>query len=395
MKTIVEINNNNYGSTGKIMMDIAKTARNKGFEVFTCCKNSKEGRKIQYPNQIYVGIWIERVLSNFFAYITSLTDHFNLIGTCFFLKKLSKINPDVIHLHNIHGNFINIRMLFNYIKKNKIPVVWTFHDNWPFTGQCATYGCDKWENGCGNCPKLNVYPKTCFLDLTKFKWRKKKGLFSNIENLVIVTPSLWLNNMIDYSFLKEYKHIVINNGIDLEVFKPRKSDFKERNNIPNSKHIVLGVANYWNNNKGLDVFVKLASDLPNDYQIVMVGVDQNTQKILPKNIISINRTYNQIELAEIYSCADVFVNPTRGDNFPTVNIEAIACGTPVLTFDVGGSAEIIDPSCGVSVRIDDYSTLNNEIQRVCSTTPFSKEACVNKANKYDSKKLFYEYTNLY
>jgi len=395
MKTIVEINNNNYGSTGNIMMNISAKARENGFNVITACKNSREGSKFIYDNQIFVGYWLERVISDKLSYITSNKDYYNYFGTKKFLKQLDRIKPDIIHLHNIHGTFINVRLLFEYIKKNNIPVVWTLHDNWSFTGQCATYGCDKWKTGCGDCPKLHNYPSVLYFDKTKSIWQEKRKWFNGLNNMTFVTPSKWLGNLLSDSFLSNYPKKVINNGIDLTIFKPIENDIREKYNIDKNTHILLGLAGYWNDSKGLDVFIKLAKQLPNNYQIFLIGTNDEIDKLLPDNIISIHHTYDKNELVMFYSAADLFVNPTREDNFPTVNIEALACGTPVLTFNTGGSPEIIDETCGSVVDVDDFDTLQEEIKRICETKPYSKQACLKRSKLYDMNERFLDYIKLF
>ena len=224
-------------------------------------------------------------------------------------------------------------------------------------------------------------------------FEKKKKLFENLD-LTIVTPSWWLADIVRQSFFKEYPIKIIHNGIDLDVFKPVKSSFQQKYNIENRK-IILGVSFEWEERKGLDIFVKLAKRLPSDYKIVLVGTDTKIDKRLPEEILSIHRTQNQEELAEIYSAADVFVNPTREDNYPTVNMEAVSCGTPVITFRTGGSPETLDESCGVVVNYNDIDTLEKEIVRICVDKPYSVEQCVNKAQEFDKNKKFKEYTELY
>ena len=395
MKKIIQINNNNYGSTGRIMQNISAVVTDDGFDCYTSCKNSREGRKFENKNQILIGIWLERIISERLAYYTSLKDSFNILGTCLFIKKLKRIKPDLIHLHNLHGSFINIGILFSYIKKNKIPIVWTFHDSWPYTGQCTDYDCEKWETGCNKCPKLHQYPSVFFLDLTRFMWNKKRRIFNGINNLTIVTPSKWMNELIGCSYLKDYKRVVINNGIDLSVFKPTKSNFREKYSISENDFVLLGVANYWNNDKGLDVFVKIAERLPKTYKIVLVGTNEDVDKEIPDNILSIHHTYDIEELVEIYSSADLFLNPTRRDNFPTVNIEAIACGTPVLSFDTGGSSEMLNERCGSVVKTNDVESFISEIYRIYETRPYSEDECVKRAKCFDIKITYTNYLNLY
>lgn len=397
MKTILEINSINYSSTGNITLNIAKTARKEGYKVYTSCKYSRVGAKFQYEDQIYIGSRLERVVCEELAYITGLKDHFNIIGTYKFLKKIDEIKPDLIHLHSLTDTYINLNMLFKYIRKHKIPVVWTFHDAWAMTGQCfvfETIGCRKWIDGCGHCPQLHEKPASLFLDNTSYLWRKKKKMFTSVSNMTIVTPSNWLKDLVKQSYFKDYPVTVINNGINLDLFKPEESDFREKHNIQNS-FIILGVAARWPMRKGLDVFIRLAKELPDKFKIVMVGTNEETDKLLPENILSIHKTFNQQQLVEIYTAADLFITPTREDNFPTVNIEALACGTPVLTYRTGGSPEIINEKCGSVVEKNDYEAFKNEIIRIEKERPYSKQDCIDRAKEFDMNKKFSEYTELF
>ena len=312
---------------------------------------------------------------------------------------LEKTNPDVIHLHNLHGHNVNLQMLFCYFKKrSNIKIIWTFHDCWAFTGHCPHFAmvkCDKWKSGCYKCPQYSIYPKSLF-DNSKKMYALKKRLFTGVENMTIVTPSEWLAGLVKQSFLKDYPVKVINNGINLSVFKPTESDFREKYGISADKKILLGVAFGWGVRKGLDVFIELYNRLSAEkYQIVLVGTDKKTDKQLPKGIISIHRTQNQTELAEIYSAADLFVNPTREDNYPTVNMESIACGTPVLTFRTGGSPEMVTEKTGSVVDCDDIAALESEVKRICETSPFNKGDCIESAKKFDENERFLEYIELY
>ena len=249
----------------------------------------------------------------------------------------------------------------------------------------------RWEK---KCLEYNKWYVRTFVDGFKKAYNNKKRLFTSVNDMTIITPSKWLKGLVEQSFLNKYPIKVINNGIDLSVFKPTESDFRKKYNLENKK-IVLGVSFGWGNKKGLDVFIELAKTLPSDYQVVLVGTSVKTDAILPKNIISIHKTNNQRELAEIYSVSNVFVNPTREDTFPTVNIEALACGTPVITFKTGGSPEIIDETCGVVVEKNDFNSIYDVIVKVCENKPFSKEDCLSRAKNYDMFDKFKEYVELY
>jgi glycosyltransferase involved in cell wall biosynthesis len=224
--------------------------------------------------------------------------------------------------------------------------------------------------------------------------RLKKKWFLGVPDLTLITPSQWLNNLVKQSFLKDYPAVVINNGIDLDVFKPTASDFREKYRL-DGKKIVLGVSFGWGYSKGLDVFVDLANRLPEDYQVVLVGTNDDTDRQLPDNIISIHQTQNQAELAEIYSAADVFVNPTREDNYPTVNMESLACGTPVVTFRTGGSPEIIDETCGSVVPYNDTDAMLLEILRVCEDKIYPRSACIEKSKSFKLDDKFSSVVEMY
>ncbi len=293
---------------------------------------------------------------------------------------------------------MNLPMLFDYIKRHHVHVIWTLHDCWPFTGRCPYFDiakCDKWKKGCGNCP----YPKDSYppslVDKTAKMWKLKKKWFTEVKNMTIITPSQWLADNVKESFLKDYPVKVINNGINISVFKPTESGFKQEYGIGN-KYMLLGVADSWGVRKGLDVFVELSKRLDSTkYQIVLVGTNDSVDKQLPDNIISVHRTQNQKELAEIYTSADLFVNPTREENYPTVNMESIACGTPVLTFRTGGSSEIMDETCGAVVDCNDIDALESEIIRIAEEKPFTLEKCLRRAKQFDQNERFMEYIDLY
>lgn len=393
---IVEINGTNYSSTGNIALNIAKKAREEGFEVYTCCKNSLKSSQFRYDNQIVIGSRYERLISEQLAQLSGLSGSFNWIGTKEFIKKLKEIEPDLVHLHIMHDSYVNLKMLFSYLSVNKIPVVWTFHDCWAFTGKCPYFEmdrCDKWKSGCYKCPQIRKYPESYFMDMTKYLWNKKNRMFNSIDNLTIVTPSKWLSNYARESFLNGHDIRVINNGINLDVFKPVKSDFRKKYGIED-KYLLLGVGYNWSPRKGLDSFIELSKRLDDRFRIVLVGTNDKIDEILPDNIISIYRTYNQAELVEIYSSCDLFVNPTMEENFPTVNIESIACGLPVITYNTGGSPEIIDETCGRVVEKGNIDKLYEGIMDIYNN-PFDKSACLKRSQLYNMNDKFAEYVELY
>ena len=393
---IVEINTVDIGSTGRIMLQIAQTVRHNKDKVWTFSRARKRPGEPPEGHRYYLS-YPEYCVHNVLAKLTGLNGLFSVGATLRLLRGIRKIDPDIIHLHNLHGFSINLPLLFRYIKRNHIPVVWTLHDCWAFTGKCPHFTmvkCDKWKTGCAHCPQLKGYPKA-LLDMSQMMWKLKKKWFTGVPNMVIVTPSQWLCDLVKQSYLKDYDIKVINNGIDLETFRPTPSNFREKYGIDKTQHIVLFVAFGWEARKGLDVVINLAGKLPENYQIVVVGTDDNVDKELPSNILSIHRTQNQREVAEIYTAADVFANPTREEVLGLVNIEALACGTPVLTFCTGESPEVIDETCGIVVPCDDTSALENTIRYVCEEKPFPSENCRKHAEQFDMNDKFAEYVQLY
>ncbi|MBE6567122.1 MAG: glycosyltransferase [Ruminococcaceae bacterium] len=380
------------GSTGKICSAIAALLDRNGVENYVFYSSDKSsdphGKRFLSKRALKLQAVFSRVLGNY---------GFNTrCATRRILKKLDETSPDIVHLHNLHGHNVNLTLLFRYFKKHpEIKIIWTFHDCWAFTGYCTHFvmdKCDKWMHGCHDCPQRKKY--SWFFDRSHTLYRRKKELFAGLD-LTVVTPSEWLAGLVKQSFLKDSPVKVINNGIDLTVFQPRKSNFREKHNIPEDKYILLGVAFDWGERKGLDVFVDLAHSLPRDYQIVLVGTNGETDRQLPNNIISIHRTKNQTELAEIYSAADLFVNPTREENYPTVNMESIACGTPVLTFRTGGSPEIVDERCGCVVDCDDIKALKACIADIRANKPFDTTGCLERSASFDANDKFAEYIKLY
>lgn len=396
---IVQINGGAKGSTGKIMMGIAEVARAQGHEVMCASPITTTNRDAGEDCGYYrIGTFNSRRLNVALARITGFNGCFAWFETYKLLKKIDEFKPDIIHLHNLHDSYINLPMLFSYIKKHNVPTVWTLHDCWSFTGQCPYFTiakCDRWKAGCHNCPQYKEYPASLY-DNTKKMWQLKKKWFTGVKNMTIVTPSEWLAGLAKESYLKEYPIQVINNGIDLDMFKPTHSNFREQYGIPGDKYIVLGVSFAWGYRKGLDCFAEMAEKLGDKYQIVLVGTDGEIDKNLPKNIISIHRTQNQKELAEIYSAADVFVMPTREENYPTVNMEAIACGTPVVTFDTGGSPEMLDDKTGIVVEANDIEATKKAIKDICEKKKCNDEEYIVAYSKnFDMKKRFAEYIELY
>jgi len=385
------------GSTGKIAKDLNDLMLEDQNESFVA-----HGRGYHRdPNII-------KISSKFDFYIhalnTRLFDKHGLSSkrkTKAFINKIKDIKPNIIHLHNIHGYYLNYPVLFNFLKEYNRPVIWTLHDCWAFTGHCAHYDyikCSKWQNECYECPQLKLYPRSILFDNSKKNFQIKKEFFTSLKNLTIVTPSNWLKNEVEKSFLNKYKIKTIHNGIDINIFQPLKSDFRNKYNLEN-KFLILGVANVWESRKGLEDFIKLSSILSNNEKIILIGVTNEQKKILPKNIIGIKRTENQKQLAEIYSTVNVFVNATFEEVLGLTNIEALACGTPVITYNSGGSPETIDEKTGICVPKGELEQLYEAILKILNNTDpviFSSNECRKRAEEnFDKNIRFKEYIKLY
>lgn len=326
-------------STGRICTDLAAALESRGHEVRIAYGREEVPEKYR-KYAVRIGNNNDVNLHAVKARMLDASGFGSKSATLKFIRWVQAYDPDVIHLHNIHGYYINIEVLFEYLKTCNKKIIWTLHDCWPFTGHaayCEASGCERWITGCHDCPNIRDYPLSLF-DRSKNNWARKKELFLNIPHMIIVTPSVWLADLVKKSFLEEYRVVTVHNGIDTSVFSKKKSDDQETNR-KNNKKIVLGVAAKWDKRKGLDDFIKLSQLLSDEYQIVLVGVSDEEQKNLPETIRAIRRTNSTEELARLYSSAYVYVNPTYEDNYPTTNLEAIACGTPVITYRTGGSPE--------------------------------------------------------
>ncbi len=399
MPKILQINSAiNYGSTGKIAEQIGLLVMQYGWKSYIAHGryiNSSESKSIQVGNRLAWG---------YHALMTRITDQhgrFSTYTTKKLIKQIREIKPDIIHLHNIHGYYLNYKVLFKYLCEANIPVVWTLHDCWPMTGHCTHFEsvkCDRWQSGCYNCPLKNAYPSSLILDRSKKNYIEKKKCFSSIKNLTLVPVSNWIAGVVRKSFLKDANLIVNHNGIDVQVFHPcHDSKLVEQYNL-NGKRVILGVASPWSDKKGLPDFSSLCEYLPNDaYQIVLIGLTSEQIKSLPKGIIGLCRTNSVTELAQWYSLADVFVNLTYEDTYPTTNLEAISCGTPVITYRTGGSPESVTPQTGRVVEQGNLEGVVKAIEELCAE---DREAMRKRCREYalehfDRNKNYKKYIELY
>ena len=324
----------------------------------------------------------------------------SIAATRKFVKQIKKIKPDIIHLHNIHGYYINIEILFRYLKDANIPVVWTFHDCWPMTGHCAHFtfvGCDKWKTQCYECPQKKDYPSSYFLDRSKQNHKQKRKLFTSVNDITIVPVSNWVGEILKQSYLKDYPIRVINNGIDVNVFSPQGRDGIKLKYGLVDKFILLGVATEWERRKGLHDFIELSKTLKDDEIIVLVGLKDDQIKTLPENIIGITRTESTQELAEFYSSADVVMNISYEETFGLTTVEGFACGTPGIVYNTTASPELVDDSTGLIVDPGDIKGLVNAITQIKEKGKQSySEACVKRAHRlYRKEDRYREYIELY
>lgn len=364
MKTLLQINPvlRVSTSTGRIMQEIGELAMQNGWQSYIAYSRGRDGIKPCSSKLVPVG---NKWSVAWHGLETRLFDRHGLassLATRQFIRQIERIQPDVIHIHNIHGYFLNYQILFEYLSKCNISVVWTVHDCWLYTGHCYYYSyvnCNRWQSGCGECPQRKEFPASLWIDRSRQNYLDKKKAFTSMpqDKLVIVPVSNWIKSEMQKSFFCGYNFQVIHNGINTEVFRVYDAqEVREKYGL-GDKHVLLGVASIWSREKGLDDFIQMAALLKKEELIVLVGIKPEERKRLPENIIGIARTENIQQLAGLYSIADAFINPTWQDNYPTVNMEAIACGTPVVTYRTGGSVEAVTDETGFIVEQGNYKEL--------------------------------------
>lgn len=354
MKVLIINSVYGIGSTGKIVEDLMREYQKQGFDTyFAYGRNSKltnDVEKKAYRIGSKLSVYFHVVMSRLFDWHGLCS----VYATKKLIKYIDRLKPNVIHLHNVHGYYLNYKILFEYLKKTDIKIIWTLHDTWAFTGHCAYFGnCLKWKEKCYKCEKKLSYPRSWGIDNSLKQYKLKKEAFTNVKNMILVTPSEWLKSLVKQSYLNEYDVIVINNGVNLENFT-HIDEYTFDKIVDRSKKILLGVAMPFTERKGYSDFLKLNEIIDrSQYQIVLVGLSDDQIASLPEGIVGIKRTNNQKQLAELYSAAHVFVNLTYEDTFSMVNIEALACGTPVICYNTGGAVEMLNDINGIIVRQGD------------------------------------------
>lgn len=367
-KKLVQINTVCNGSIGRIMKGIQKKAEEEGFDtvsyvgrrkIYTDLKCEKFGNRVSFWSHVIINtVFDKQGYGSYFA-------------TKKLIHRLKQENPDIIHLHNLHGYYLHIPSLIKYLKEEfNGQLFWTFHDCWPFTGHCPYFTlakCDKWREECYNCPNKSEYPVSLALDASRSNYREKKKWFNGLNNLTIIVPSKWMAGLVKESFLKDYPVEIVPNGIDIGAFQRRiNTNIREKYGIPGNKKILLGVAAVWSSRKGLETFRKISDILPHEYVIVLVGLNSWQKRRLPSNMIGIGHTENMEELAELYSEAHIFVNPSVEESFSLVTIEAMACGTPVIALDTSAVKELITEYNGMILHNptpEDYLSAVSEIEK--------------------------------
>lgn len=397
MPTLFQINvTANWGSHGKIAEQIGNMVLQEGWKSYIAYgrwanpSNSKLVR-IGSMNDERLHAAISRILDN--QGLASIS------ATKALVKRIASVKPNIVHLHNIHGYYLNYPILFRYLQSLDCPVVWTMHDCWPITGHCSHFmfsGCNKWKTGCYHCEERKEYPKSVFIDRSTRNYSLKRDVFTSLRNLTLVPVSRWLESVLKDSFLSSVPTKCIWNGIDTEAFHV-EAGAKESVGLGDKK-MILAVANNWTARKGLEDILSIRESLDDQYVIVVVGLNEAQVRMLPAGIIGITRTNSIEELVQYYSAADVFINPTYEDTFPTTNIEAMACGTPVITYDTGGSPESLSPQSGMIIPRGDRNALSQAIEQICNTWDRDavRSVCRNRATDcFRKEDRFQEYFQLY
>jgi len=397
-KKLLQINTViNSGSTGRIAEEIGIVALSNGWESYIAYGRNERPSK---STLIKIGSRFDTIIHGLQTRIFDRHGLGSRSASKTLIRQIREIKPDIIHLHNIHGYYLNIEILFDFLVSYNKPVVWTFHDCWPITGHCTNFdfvGCEKWKTSCYECPQKKEYPASLMIDRSGKNFSLKKEIFTSVKNLTIVPVSEWLAQIVKQSFLKDFTLHTIKNGINTSTFHSSNDNLIRVKLNLTQKFIILGVANVWSPRKGLQDFIELSKLLESEYQIILVGLNDSQINKLPKNIIGLSKTESVEELASMYASADVFVNPTWEDSFPTTNLESLACGTPVITYKTGGSPESIDSETGFIIAKGDitgiqkaiYIIKNNSKQRYSSACRLRAIELFNKDDR------FREYIKLY
>ena len=387
LKKLIQINTVCNTSTGKLMGDIQRTANASGYETLSIVGRRKVFQDIRCEKiGNGVSFWIHVIINTLF----DRQGYGSYFTTKKIVQRLREENPDIVHLHNLHGYYINLPILFNYLSKEfEGKIFWTFHDCWPITGHCAYFTaaeCEKWQSGCSKCQNKKVYPVSLFMDSSKKNYREKRKMFCSLKNLTIITPSEWMKDIVKKSFLNCFPIEVINNGIDLKAFSYQENQKKVfyKYGIEKEKKVLLGVASVWDARKGMRDFIALAQIIPEEYQILLVGLSKKQLSALPSNIMGIQRTDNIQEMAMIYSLSHIFINPSLEESFSLVTAEAIACGTPVIVLNTSAVKELVCDNNGIVIANHDAADYWDAIKKL-EEKRLSRKTIMQTAQKYDAE----------
>lgn len=390
---ILQVNANyGFGSTGLIVKDIGETINSSGNEAYFAYQRTDTS----LSDGIVVGNAVDWKVHAALCRLLGGQGYYSKIETYKFIEKIRKIEPDIVHLHNLHSNFINIDVLFKFLSKEDIATVITMHDCWYFTGKCFHYvdcGCERYKNGCGNCPKKKAPPKSYLFDWSRSILKNKKKRICSIPRLKVVGCSRWVCTEAKKGIFSKFDLETIYNGVDISVFRPRESSIREKLNVEN-KFLVMGMANKWMLDENFDM-IKMVASLSN-VSLMLVGCTDEQKKIiqaLDKNIIAIGFIKDRIKLAEYYSTSDVFVNLTHADTLPTVNMESICCGTPVITFNSCGSPELISDETGIIIEESNKEGILEAIESIKGKN-FHRCREIGVV-KFDKRKCYQRYLEIY
>lgn len=384
-------------STGRIALEIAKLVKADGGECrigYGVPESCAEAEPFGYR----IGTPLERKVHGAMRKLLDAEGMGSRAATKLLIDEMERFAPQLVHFHNLHGCYLHLPTLFHYLSQSKVPVVWTLHDCWPFTGHCAYFdyaGCNRWQSGCHHCPQQRSYPACIGLDGSKRNYTMKKALFTSLDDLTFVAPCKWMTIPLKASYLGRYPVRVIPNGVNMSVFKPTASDLHTRYAL-GKKRVVLSVASEWDERKGLRYLIEAAKRLGSGYRFVVIGLSARQIETLPSGMIGIEHTANTTELAAWYTLADCLANPTMEDNMPMVNLEALACGTPVAVFETGGCPEAVDQTCGQTVAKGDVEGLCQAIEALCAHKSKLTVNCRERAERlFDCETTFRAYVDLY
>ena len=397
MPRIAFINTVCTGSHGRIMDDLRRAAEGAGF---TCRIIFSRGKSAG-AHCVRFGDRADVALHGAASRLFDAQSLCSRRATRRLLRMLDEFSPDLVHLHNAHGYYLNAPMLFAWLKKRNVPLVWTLHDCWALTGHCSHFvraNCALWKTGCHDCPLKKEYPASLLFDRSRQNWQWKKRAFTSLERLTVVTPSQWLGEVAGESFLRGAARRVIGNGVDLKLFTPGGDTEKTRREmgIPPGKKLLLSVAAPFDARKGFADALQIADMLREKAVLVMVGLTREQVESLPRGVIGVERTEGPEALVALYRAADCLLNPTYEDTYPTVNMEALACGTPAAAYGVCGCPEQLEAPCGETVPVGNARALAEAALALCAEKPKISAACRAKAERdFDREKAVKAYTKLY